>query len=177
MAEETTAAPAAKGKMGIIKLAGISVLGLGVAADIGLRAVSYFKHAPAAEASVPAAGAAGDGHGSAPAAHAKIEAKSMMNLDAFLVNLADKESPRFLKATLRLGLDDEKLGEELTKEGVPLAITRDAVISVLSAKTSEQIVTLEGKETLRNEIRTKVNAVLPKGRVTDVFFVDFVVQF
>ena len=175
MSEETTTTEKKpRGKMWLVKILAISAVALAVAVDVGIRAFKYFRHTPAAQASAPGAPPS-DGHGGGEPK--KSEAKSTMNLDAFLVNLADKEAARFLKVTLRLGLDDEKLGEELAKEGVALAITRDSIISVLSAKTADEITTPEGKEKLRKEIRTKVNAVLPKGQVTDVFLVDFVVQF
>ena len=104
------------------------------------------------------------------------EVKSVMNLEAFLVNLADMESTRFLKVTFRLGLDDAKSGEEYTSDPVILAATRDKIISLLSTKTAEEILTLEGKERLRKEIREQVNSILPKGKIVEVFIMDFVVQ-
>src|SRR5512140_3260028 len=42
--------------------------------------------------------------------------KSALNLEPFLVNVADTESPRFLKVTFRLGLSEPKLGEELSAD-------------------------------------------------------------
>jgi flagellar FliL protein len=174
---ETPAADASAGgggkKMALVKLAGMSLIGLVAVADLGLRAVAYFKHPAPPAAAGPAK--AGEGHDAPPAEH-KAESKSTMDLDAFLVNLADKDSPRFVKATLRLGLGEPKLGEELAKESVALAMTRDAIISILSAKTSEELLTTEGKDALRKEIRARVNTVLPKGPVTDVYIVDFVIQ-
>jgi flagellar FliL protein len=104
------------------------------------------------------------------------EVKSVMNLEAFLVNLADMESTRFLKVTFRLGLDDAKSGEEYTSDPVILAATRDKIISLLSTKTAEDLLTLEGKERLRKEIREQVNSILPKGKILEVFIMDFVVQ-
>ncbi len=102
------------------------------------------------------------------------EVKSTMNLESFLVNLADKEDVRFIKAQFQLGLAEED--ESLTKNPVILAATRDSIISLLSSKTSDQIMTPQGKEQLRHEIRDRVNAILPKGLVREVFIVDFVVQ-
>ncbi len=102
--------------------------------------------------------------------------KSTLSLEPFLVNLADTENPRFLKVTFRLGLSEAKLGEELAADPVALAAARDTIISLLSTKTADQILTSEGKDHLRDEVRTKVNAVLPKGKVGEVYIVDFVVQ-
>ncbi len=102
--------------------------------------------------------------------------KSMMSLDAFLVNLADQDAARFVKVTFRLGLDDPKSGEEYASDPVTLAATRDRIISILSTKNAEEILTPEGKDKLRKEICEKVNQVLPKGKVVEVFIMDFVVQ-
>lgn len=102
--------------------------------------------------------------------------KSVMSLDAFLVNLADLESTRFVKVTFRLGLDEPGVGEEYAGNTVILAATRDRIISILSTKTADEILTPEGKDRLRIEIRDKVNPILPRGKVVDVFIMDFVVQ-
>jgi flagellar FliL protein len=104
------------------------------------------------------------------------EVKSVMNLESFLVNLADLESTRFLKVTFRLGLDDAKSGEEYMSDPVVLAATRDKIISLLSTKMAEDLLTLEGKERLRKEIREQVNSILPEGKIVEVFIIDFVVQ-
>jgi flagellar FliL protein len=108
----------------------------------------------------------------------KVEAKpkSMMNLESFLVNLTDADNTRFVKVTFRLGIDEAGLGEELASDPVVLAETRDKIIRILSTKTAEEILTIEGKDKLREEIRTTINKILPQGKVVDVFIMDFVVQ-
>jgi flagellar FliL protein len=104
----------------------------------------------------------------------KAEVKATLALDPFLVNLADKEQVRFVKVTFQLGLAEEP--NERTKSPVAMAAIRDAIISLLSSKTAEQILTTPGKDKLREEIRTRVNAVAPKMKVLEVYIVDFVVQ-
>ncbi len=106
----------------------------------------------------------------------KIVVKSTLSLDPFLVNLADKEEVRFVKATFRIGLAGEKEAEEMSKDPVFTAAVRDAIISLLTAKTSDQILTPVGKEVLRREILAKVNALMPRGRAHEVYIVDFMVQ-
>jgi flagellar FliL protein len=108
----------------------------------------------------------------------KETVESTLNLDPFLVNLADKEAVRFVKVTFRLGLsvDEKEVEEKLSKNNVFLAQIRDSIISLLTSKTSEEILTPEGKEKLRQEVQTRVNAFLSKGRVMEVYIVDFVVQ-
>jgi flagellar protein FliL len=100
--------------------------------------------------------------------------KATLVLDPFLVNLADKEEIRFVKTTFHLGLAKEP--DEEAKNPVNIAAIRDSIISVLSAKTSEQILTPEGKDKLREEVRTRVASVAPAMKVLEVYIVDFVVQ-
>ncbi len=108
--------------------------------------------------------------------HITDRVKSTLDLDAFLVNLADEESTRFVKITLHLGLDEPHLGEELKANSVVLSATRDKIISLLSTKKAQDLLTVEGKRKLREEIREQVNPVLPKGEVVEVFIMEFVVQ-
>ena len=159
--EQTTAAeaPASKKKsklvLWLILGAAIVLLGGG-----GFLAQKYLQK------SAPAAGSD----------DAKSDVKSMMNLDSFLVNLADTESTRFVKVTFRLGLDTEGVGEDYSSNPVILAATRDKIISLLSTRTAEDILTIEGKDRLRSEIKEQVNRILPEGQVIEVFIIDFVVQ-
>jgi flagellar protein FliL len=102
------------------------------------------------------------------------QVKTTLALDPFLVNLADADESRFVKGTFKLGL-----AEELKEEGdntVAIAAMRDSIITLLSTKTADQILTSEGKNKLREEIRDRVNAVAPEMKVLEVFIVDFVVQ-
>lgn len=122
----------------------------------------------------------GSGKSSADASKQEIhnvkeeEVKATLALDPFLVNLADKEESRFVKATFQLGLAEEM--KEEGKETVSTAAMRDSIITLLTSKTSEQILTSQGKDKLREEIRARINAVAPKMKVSEVYIVDFVVQ-
>jgi flagellar FliL protein len=153
-----------KSKMALWLILGAAIVLLGGG---GFLARRYFL------GSSPGATGVNAAEGAAAVIH---EVKSVMNLEAFLVNLADMESTRFLKVTFRLGLDDANSGEEYTNDPVILAATRDKIISLLSTKTAEELLTLEGKERLRKEIREQVNAILPEGKIVEVFIMDFVVQ-
>jgi flagellar protein FliL len=104
--------------------------------------------------------------------HPKI--KGILPLEPFLVNLADVDEIRFLKATFQLGMEEELKGE--AKESPETAAIRDSIISLLSSKTAEQILTVQGKEKLRGEIRSRINAIASENKVIEVYIVDFVVQ-
>jgi flagellar protein FliL len=102
--------------------------------------------------------------------------KSMVNLEPFLVNLADEDAARFVKVTFKIGLEEAGLGEEYGGDPVIIAAMRDRILSLLSAKTSDELLSAEGKDKLRKELREKISEILPKGKVVEVFILDFVVQ-
>lgn len=102
------------------------------------------------------------------------KAKGVLGLEPFLVNLADVDEVRFLKATFQLGMEEELKGE--SKESPETPAMRDSIISLLSSKTAEQILTTQGKEKLREEIRSRINAIASENKVVEVYIVDFVVQ-
>lgn len=102
------------------------------------------------------------------------QVKATLALEPFLVNLADKEESRFVKGTFQMGLAEELSEKE--KDAVAIAAMRDSIITLLSSKTADQILTPQGKDKLREEIRARVNVVSPQLKVLEVFIVDFVVQ-
>ena len=116
----------------------------------------------------------GNGKASADAKPMTERVKGTLALDPFLVNLADPDESRFVKGTFQLGLAEE-LGEK-EKDSVAIAAMRDSIITLLSSKTADQILTPQGKEKLRQEILAKVNASSPQLKIVEVFIVDFVVQ-
>ncbi|PRX33665.1 flagellar FliL protein [Orenia metallireducens] len=89
----------------------------------------------------------------------------------FLVNLADGR--RFIKVNIVLEVSNDKVVTELTERQPQV---RDAIITILRAKDNNQINSNEGVRKLRTEIMNKINQNLIKGKVTNVFFTDFVVQ-
>lgn len=91
----------------------------------------------------------------------------------FLVNLADKENLRYLKAVISVALSSQKAEDELRKKSVEI---RDAIIMILSAQTSEDLATPEGKERLKALIAERINSMLTSGEVEKVYFLDFVMQ-
>jgi flagellar FliL protein len=105
----------------------------------------------------------------------RLEVKDMVPLDPFLINLADTDDIRFLKTTIQLGMA-EKLKAGFDKNSKEVALIRDAIISLLSSKTSDQIILPEGKENLREEIRTLINSRAIEVKVAEVYFTEFLVQ-
>lgn len=95
-------------------------------------------------------------------------------LETFIVNLADNDGSRYLKVTMSLELDStEKLKEDLDTRVPQL---RDAILSILSAKRYDEVSSAQGKMILKQEILRRVNSLLPKGQITNVYFTEFVAQ-
>lgn len=99
--------------------------------------------------------------------------RSVYSLDTFIVNLADKGGRRFLRVTMDLELKDESLAGEIDKR---LSQIRDSILMIIPTKRFEDINSVEGKITLRDEIMTKLNSFLKDGSITNIYFVDFVIQ-
>jgi flagellar FliL protein len=100
----------------------------------------------------------------------------LVSLDSFIVNLANPKGDRFVKTTMRIITSDPDLPKAMTTDNVLQARVRDRIISVLTAKTFQDIASPIGKEALRREIAREIDDVLPNPAVQEVLFVEFVVQ-
>lgn len=121
---------------------------------------------------------------------------TFVKLDPFTVNLADKDADRYVQLSIELQIEDPKLSDKFK---VLMPAVRDAVLMILSSKTSQELLSKEGKETLKHEIIDGVSAALGYHRpvaeedadaskkkkkpkplepppVTEVYFVNFIVQ-
>ena len=159
-ADAAAPAPAGGGKK---KLIIIIVAALVVLLGGGGAAFMLLKPKPEAEE-----GAEADGHG-APKAKGKAKAEEhagptpaprarahdpknppvFVPLEPFTVNLADRDVERYAQIGVTLELDDPKIGEELK---VYMPAIRNNILMVLSGKTSDKLLTREGKERLARQI-------------------------
>lgn len=94
-------------------------------------------------------------------------------LDTFIVNLADKGGKRYLRITIDLELDGEELESEIVKR---LPQVRDSILTILPTKRFEDISTAKGKAALRDQMLERINGLLARGRITNIYFKEFVVQ-
>lgn len=100
----------------------------------------------------------------------------VLSLEAFITNLADSDGDRYIKCTMRLALDRYETAEKVKGSEISLTRIRDRILTLLSSKTYGQIASSEGKENLRKEIREQVDPLLDGGKVTDVYYSEFIVQ-
>ena len=55
-------------------------------------------------------------------------------------------------------------------------MVNDAVITLLSSKSFDELYTTEGKEKLRLAILDKVQSMMPEDKILGVYFTEFVVE-
>ena len=127
-------------------------------------------------APAPAADAhgGGGGHGAAPAAGAAGGATAnIFALEPFIVNIYDGQELRYLKVKIELEMVSAAVKSELDSKLAPI---RDSVLILLSAKTLQDVQDVQGKNTLKDEILAAINKNIPAGKISKVYFTDFVVQ-
>lgn len=153
-AAEAPAPKAGKKKLIIIMAAVLLLVVVG-----GGAAFMLLKKKPVAE----------DGEEGAEVAEAPSKAKAhgdhpptFVPLDAFTVNLADKDVDRFAQIGITLQVEDPKFADQV-KAYMPAI--RSNVLMVLSHKTAAELLTREGKDQLGKEIMRE--AVRPMGIEVD----------
>lgn len=78
-------------------------------------------------------------------------------LDNMVVNLADPDSDRFLQIGITLELTDAKAADQI-REYLPTV--RNAILLLVSQRTSAELLGREGKEALAEDIRREVSRPL-----------------
>jgi flagellar protein FliL len=118
-----------------------------------------------------------EGHGEAKAegghGEAKLGSGTGYPLEPFIVNIYDGQEIRYLKLKVEFEMANSEVKGDLDGKVAPL---RDAILILLTTKTMQEIQDLQGKNTLREQILGAVNKIIPPGKVTKVYFTDFVVQ-
>lgn len=112
----------------------------------------------------------GEGAKKAPAVNVNMGPTHSMT---FVVNLADPGKPRFLKVNIDIESQNETVNAEL--EALKPRV-RDAMITLLSSKSTTELVTVGDKERLKAEILHRLNSLSTSGKVVDVYFTEFMVQ-
>lgn len=103
------------------------------------------------------------------------DVKNVVELPPFIVNLADTDQARYLRMTVSLGIGGEG-GEKAKPEPLFMTRVRNAMLAVLSEKSSDQILTVEGKSKLRKELLKAAQAASQEPEVLAIYITDFIVQ-
>ncbi|MFZ9595692.1 MAG: flagellar basal body-associated FliL family protein [Bdellovibrionia bacterium] len=118
-------------------------------------------------------GGHGGGHGEAEKAPKKHEELGkMINLDQFTVNLSAPGStaPKYLRINISLELPNEEVEAEVNFK---IPQVRNTIIDLVNSKRSSDLATVEGREFLKEEIKSSINSFLVSGKVKGVFFTSF----
>ena len=102
--------------------------------------------------------------------HGEVEA-NLFPLETFIVNLQVKGS--FLKVDIQL---EFAAAEEMKSAEKEVPRLRDTIIQILSSKTAAEILTSDGKEKLKDELRQSINGLLGEEKVVEVYFTEFIIQ-
>ena len=149
-------------------LAALAVGGGGMYLMVGKGGAAKQQQEPA-----KAEGAAASGEHGAPAKEGEAAAaSSSYPLEPFIVNIYDGQEMRYLKLKVEFELSSSLAKAEIDSHLAPL---RDAILILLTTKTMQEIQDLQGKNTLREQILAAAAKTVP-GKVTKVYFTDFVVQ-
>ncbi len=95
------------------------------------------------------------------------------SLEPFVVNLMDGAGTKYLKVSIQIELSEAKLLEKAKNRTPQL---RDAIITLLTSKTSDELITAEGKIIIKDEIKQRASQILGEGTVINVYLTDFVMQ-
>jgi flagellar FliL protein len=151
------AAPPAKGKGGIMKLAIIGVVALA-----GLGGAGWFL----------APRFLGHATGPAEAKPAPVVVKVTVPLEPVVVNLAG-ETRRYVRVAVSLGVPSAKDAKEIEESKAQLL---DLVIAVIASQDADSLVTEEGRDQVKEDLLARIHEELKLEKVARVYFTEFVIQ-
>jgi flagellar FliL protein len=105
----------------------------------------------------------------------KPEPGKIFELGTFIVNLADEDASRYVRA--EVSLEYSKTNPELDREvRERMPQFKDLVNTLLNDRKAAELTNSEGKERFRRELQLKINHLLKFGAVTNVFLTSFAIQ-
>jgi len=94
-------------------------------------------------------------------------------IDEIIVNPANTNGRQLLLTSLAFDMPSEAAKIELESKDF---LVKDMIISVLSGKSTKFLSNIEQRDSLRNEIETKIENFLPKVKINKVYFSKFILQ-
>jgi flagellar FliL protein len=95
------------------------------------------------------------------------------SLGEFTVNLDDPGYKRFIKVNIQAGYNYKKLNKELTESSYKIS---DIINNVLRSKKLDDVNTPEKTDTVKKEIKDKINDILSGNKLTAVYFSEIIIQ-
>ncbi len=158
-------------KPAMFSLKNIVILALGVGIATGLALLTVGGHiAPSIERTA----ANGQSSAAKPGDSAsRLDDILFFKLDPLIVNPAGSDGERYLKASITLETYDVEAQRELEKR---LPQIKNQINNILASKSIAQVASGEDRERLRREILNRINGMIVGGRITNVYFEEFVYQ-
>lgn len=97
----------------------------------------------------------------------------LIPMETFLVNLSQSRGRKLAKINMEFEVSNLEVQAEIDQLKPRI---KDMVIMIVSDKSFAEISTKEGKDGLRDEIRTQVNLFLTKGEIKNVYFTEFILN-
>lgn len=105
---------------------------------------------------------------------AKTSEGILFPLEGFTVNLAQGDGPRrFIRLNVVLKFSTDSSEDEFKKRKAEI---RDTVIMTLNSKRPSDLLSAQGKDFLKEELKAAINAFLVDGNIVNVFIVNFQVN-
>ncbi len=113
-----------------------------------------------------------DGKGKAGEGYKKDSEKAaLLSLEPFVLNLT--EQGKYLKVSMQFEFSDASY-QPLVADKIPQL--RDAIIILISSKSSESVSSPEGKFQLKDELILRANQAVGKDAFKNLYFTEFVMQ-
>ena len=110
------------------------------------------------------------------ASHEKKKENYIYTFKPLITNISGTNASRFLKVTVSVQFEDKELEKVFDEKN---AIFLDAMNSIFSSLTLEQATEIIQRETLKRDIRDKINDILAevrKPQVKNIFFNEYICQ-
>ncbi len=101
-------------------------------------------------------------------------AESTIALETFVVNLTGSGSRAYLRVGITLGLSHPLLHTK--SDAAPIALVRDTILSVLATAQPDELMSIEGKLHVKEQLLKALQERLPQMGIENVYFTEFLVQ-
>jgi len=93
------------------------------------------------------------------------------SLEELVVNL--KDGNRYFKTVVAMGYNLSRDQETIANNEIQI---RDICLTVFRNKGAEELLNPENESKLKSELKEKINKLFPEEIITDIYFVDFLIQ-
>lgn len=100
--------------------------------------------------------------------------KPVTSITNIVTNLADPGGKRYIRLSVDFDFASDEAAQEFAEKYQ--ARVKDAILTLLWSKTSEELSNVDGMLAFRTELQNRVNQIIGAGAVKQVFITDRVIQ-